>query len=122
MNRLSVFDAVFFKVDVLSTSDSAFLAYFCDFWEIWGQKNFYKKISKIFKKNFFFCPKIFFLPKSVGNDPGTLDLCQKSFFEEKFFFCSQAVSYGVVLARRQNVKMSLFWAGLTIYMNGLSRF
>ena len=31
MNRLSVFDAVFFKIDLLSTSDSAVLAYFCDF-------------------------------------------------------------------------------------------
>ena len=40
MNRLSAFDAVFFKVDVLSTSDSAFLAYFCDFWKIYGQKKF----------------------------------------------------------------------------------
>ena len=63
MNRLSVFDAVFFKVDVLSTSDSAFLACFCDFLKIRGQKKFYEKIFENLEKKFFFLPKFFFVPK-----------------------------------------------------------
>ena len=91
MNRLSVFDAVFLKVDVLSTSNSAFLAYFCDFWKILGQKKFDIKILKVFRKKIFLGAKIFFWPKSVGNDHGTLDLCQKSFFEKENFFFPQAV-------------------------------
>ena len=68
MNRLSVFDA-FFKVDVLSASDSAFLACFCDFSKIWGQKKFNEKILKIFKKKFFFWQKFFFGQKVSETTP-----------------------------------------------------
>ena len=101
MNHLSVLGAVFSKLDVLSTSDSAFLACFCDFSKIWGQKKFYEKFLKIFKNKFFFLAKIFFWSKSVGNDPGTLDLCQKSFFEKKIFFGpkSAVLFRGAVLFR-----------------------
>ena len=96
------------------------------FWQLFENFGFVKKYSEKFR----FLKiletrgsKKFFCPKSVRNDTKTLDSRQKSFFERKFFFFPQG-GFGPPRTMKfaQKCHFSLFWAVLTIYMNGLSIF
>ena len=106
MNGLSIFSAVFFHARQLSTCVLSFLVIFWRLFEILvsGEKLFRKiSILKIFEVSDDGGSKKIFCPKSVRNDPQNTRFTPKIIFREKIFFLSRPFSYGVVLARRQNV-------------------